>query len=394
MCGAVLLLAYYNSILSYQNERKIDLLVNAQSGIELLISDSEILMSNESKDIDLFGEECDSVILQRKPWGLFEVVSAEAHRAGVSRTKVALVGYKPDEDDDLALYMVDQNRPLRLSGATRLEGTCFLPKAGIERDYVEGLSYTGTKLVYGKVKLSSNKLPVLDKDLAQEFSSLVSSDVEKAFAELAIGDTVEASFSELPLILNGGDIVIGDQNLSGHIVIQASRSVTVRGNALLQDIRIHAPVVYFEDGFIGSVQVMATDSVIIGERCQFLYPSSVGLLKVANNSSEAYITVGSETEFNGVLFSSQDHYDRSRTRITIADKVVVTGFLYSDGKVDLKGVVNGSVVCRMFTRKSKSGVSENLLVNATINRNDLPKEFVSTALLNLNGKKEIVKWLR
>ena len=393
LCGAILLFAYYSSILVHQNDRKIDLLINAQSGIELLMSDSEILMSNEKKDIDLFGEECDSVILYRKPWGLFEVVSAKAHRAGVSKTKVALVGYKPDEDDDMALYMVDQNRPLRLSGSTRLEGTCFLPKAGVERDYVEGLSYTGTRLVYGEVKQSSNRLPELDKELMTSYTQPETGGAEKVFAELAPGDTINVSFSDPALVLTGGDIVIGAQRIVGHVVIQATRSVTVRENASLADVRIHAPVVYFAEGFKGSVQVMATDSVIIGEKCQFLYPSSVGLLKPSNNINEAQIKVGAETVFRGVMFSSQGHYDRSRTRILLEEKTVVLGFLYSDGKIDLKGEVNGSVVCRMFTRKSKSGVSENLLVNATINRNALPKEFVSTALLNLSGKKEVAKWL-
>ena len=55
----------------------------------------------------------------------------------------------------------------------------------------------------------------------------------------------------------------------------SSDSITIQSENLFKDVLIVAPKVRIKSAFRGSVQILATDTVIIEEGCKLEYPSSV-----------------------------------------------------------------------------------------------------------------------
>ncbi len=66
--------------------------------------------------------------------------------------------------------------------------------------------------------------------------------------------------------------------------------------------------------------------------------------------------------------------------------------IYSNGYVELKGSVFGSVVCAKFSLRSNSSLYDNHLLNATIDISKLPKDFVGFRLLKEESKFDILKY--
>src|ERR1022692_4786513 len=102
LTSSLILYSYYNrqEFLNYQAVEKISL--NSGSGINLLLTNSKVVAIGETKRIDLFGEGTDSIQLQRKTWGLFELGISEAFLKGIRNKKIALLGYK--NDSAVAIY--------------------------------------------------------------------------------------------------------------------------------------------------------------------------------------------------------------------------------------------------------------------------------------------------
>src|SRR3982751_1192426 len=76
--SSFILFAYVSRIEFDNQELQQRLNLNVQSGLNLLLSKQLLIEPNQSKTIDLYGNGEDSVFLQRKLWGAFEVIYATA----------------------------------------------------------------------------------------------------------------------------------------------------------------------------------------------------------------------------------------------------------------------------------------------------------------------------
>lgn len=385
--GSLVLGAFYYRTLSLKHSSEDRLLRNLQSGITLLLGSEDAFSPNEIYQLDLFDEEKDSICLKLLPWGLFDVGIVKSYSGKTSFQKALMYGYRP-KTDNIALYLQDLNRPLSLCGNTILKGTCYLPKAGVERAYIAGKSYTGTKLIYGDIHTSSNTLPELQKErlsiLQNQLNNLKSSEAT----------LTENSFFEDTHIIQWSSSTVSDTTLLGNIILFSNQHLFISASAQLENILVFAPSITIESNFIGRSQFFAEDSIRVEKEVTLNYPSSLGIIKTNASEKRPAITIDENSIIQGFIFSTQLNYDRSKTQISINKNVKVLGQLYTDGYLDLKGSIVGNAYVYKFSLKTPASVYENHLLDAEINIEALPEYFIGTSLFETENQKGVMAWLK
>lgn len=398
LTSALVLLAYSNRLYAIQCRQTNRLHTNADSGINLLLSDSYSLDYNTVKKVDLFGEENDSVSLKKIHWGLFEVGVSKAFSDNKSVAKIIQFGYNPDTLSNAAIYLVDQGRPLSVSGNTIINGNAYLPEAGIKRAYIEGSSFSGDQLINGIINKSSNKLPALNKPILDRLltyfqpgqsykeSCIVENDLPK--------DTLIRSYADTTLLVQFlGPKEISSETIKGNIILYSDTIIIIDASSHLNDIVVYASSVIVKSGFKGNLQIFSMDSIIIEPNCQLDYPSALGILKMDYKTTQPFIRVGNNSTIKGILFTYQNASDLKQTRITLMQSSLLEGEAYVDGFFEADGTINGSVTCSKFLLNTPSAVYENYLLNAVIDITKRSKYYVGSGMINTGSEKELVKWL-
>lgn len=403
LLSSLILYSFYTKIEEDFSLKKIQMVNNANSAIQLLLSNYESFPFDQSSDIDLYGNKNDSVEITKKLFGLFEIGIARAHFRNLEYKKVAMVA---SDFSPLilkaALYLSDISKPLSVCGVTKLIGDCYLPTSGVKRAYIEGQSFVGSEMVNGKILKSENTLPKLNDSamsrianyLSQNFSpgendSLLSwSDVEQQ-------DSVFNSFSNRTVIITSSfPVTLQNKFLGGNIILISKDSIAVKRDAVLNDIILCAPKIKFEQDFTGSLQAFASDLIIIGRECHFIYPSACGVMS-SDPNRRMLIEIDSSSLIEGVVFCYQSMVTlNSTSTISLATKAAIYGQIYSSGSVDLKGSVYGNVICNKFILRTSSSVYENHLLNAEIDANKLSQGFSFPLLLKDSKANKIVQWLK
>ena len=76
---SLLLGAHYTRMDLLRDQMREDVFRDSKSGLELLMGDQTAIGYGSPKDIDLFGNGSDSVLLEKKTWGAFEIAISHAH---------------------------------------------------------------------------------------------------------------------------------------------------------------------------------------------------------------------------------------------------------------------------------------------------------------------------
>lgn len=398
LCSSLMLIGYHYKSYVYDSTLLKRLESNAVSGINFMMAEKDQIGYSKDSVIDLFGEGRDSVLLKKLHWGLYEVGIVKSFTSGHALNKVFLYGFDPDTLTRSAIFLVDFSRPLSVSGATIINGDCFLPEAEIKRAYIEGKSFEGTDLVAGNIKRSGKSLPVLDTIMTENFLKfLKGTPPDKEDFELKEDpeeDTIRHSFFQKTLLLKyTGFLRLSSKVLSGNIIICSDTVVVVDSTAKLDNVLIFARGVRIENGFKGSIQVFAKDSITTGEYCEFVYPSSFGLFKIDFQTMQPFILVGKGTKITGILFSHQKVSDLQQTLITMEKETYLTGQVYADGYLDAKGTIYGNATCNKFLLKTASTIYENHLLDATIDLSRLSKHYTGSSIVSSSEHKRIIKFL-
>jgi len=399
LCSAIIAISYINSghTVSWREREKVER--NATSGITLLQNFSGIVSPNERKALDLFGNGNDSVVLVRKTWGAFEIQISEAFSRHHRFSRIALSGNGSKEDSTTALYLADQDKPLSLCGKTEIKGMCFLPKAGVKRAYIEGQNFIGADLIMGRIFPSSKSVSGVNENVFSSIADLFDAQAGENDSIINMDDaelpSLNRSFSlNTVRCRSTRPARIGSTKLKGNILLISDKEIKISPEASLQDVIVCAPKVIIEDGFAGCLQVFASDSVIVGEKAKLAYPSVIGLVRLPKSCQNATVILKEGAEVSGAVFASQESVDvKSQIKILIDKDVLVTGCIYSNGLLDLKGAVFGSVACAKFILSTPSSVYENHLLNAVIDRTRLSKYFIAPLLMKDAENQKTVKWL-
>jgi hypothetical protein len=388
-----------------QNEKAFEsnrLIRNARSGIELLMTSQALILPDVPKTIDLFGNNTDSVYLEKKSWGLFDIAISKAFSKNAREEKIVLIGSATNQKDSMALYLTDMDKRLSLSGETILKGNCYLPKAGIERAFIEGKNFHGSQFVDGKILKSEKSLPKISKSLLERIQNIsegkwLKSDSLRDISFLLAKDSLQRSFFEPTLLYtSSAPVVLDHKFLRGNMAIVSSVSITVKASSKLTDVLLYAPKIILEEDFTGSLQAFASDSLVAGKNCRLIYPSVLSVCRNKKSKDVIRMVLNEEATCLGVLFAWQDGTDaKKQVDISVAKKAIVYGQVFSCGTIDLKGSVYGSVFTNKFVLRTPSAVYENHLLDATIDVSKLPVEYAGIVIMKDSSivDKRIAKWL-
>lgn len=400
--SSALILSAYLSRIQYENfEVKRQLNLNADSGLKLLLSKQSLVELNQQKTIDLFNKGIDSVILIRKLWGAYEIVISKAIFKNSTSIRTAQVGFYPDSDHLYSLHLSDKDKPLALCGNTLIKGLAFLPKAGVKRAYIEGQSFSRSLLIEGEIKQSDRTLPKFNTELIENIKtiffskSITNNDSILNIKDELTGDTLNNSFQKKTLVFSSSvPIIISDGMYSGNIAVISDKQITVTSNVLLKDVLLFAPKIIIEKKFRGNLQLFASDSISIGEDVTLTYPSVIGLISNNKPTGTSIIVLNNgDTVMGSVFIVKNESVTMEQTRLLISEKAIVFGQVYSNGYVDLKGTINGSLMCDNIMLSTASSVYENHLLNAVIDVTKLPEHYTGINLVEESMVKKVVKWL-
>lgn len=376
--------------------------LNAQSGLNILLSGSNEVALNSEKEIDLFGGGTDSVTLKRSAWGIFETATVLAHSKHSSTRLNALIGEGIDTTEKRSLYLTDLDRPLAVCGNTLIKGTAYLPKSGIKNAYIEGKSFSGMKYVDGVTKSSSKTIPKFNDKLTKSLVELLSKNIAEGdsiynLTNNELPDSLKNSFTKHTIYVTSTvTLEITDQHFSGNICFISDKGIEIGANAILKDVILIAPGIEIEEGFEGALQAFASDSIIINEKVKLNYPSALGVIHTNRSKANVFITIKEDSQISGSVFAFQDPESSNVTNqvhIAIDKGAIIRGTVYSSVSADLKGIIYGSLTCAKIILNTPSSVYENHLLDATIDATKLSKYYAGMISDSQKGGKKIAKWL-
>ncbi len=386
----IMLAAHYRN--SYLKEiRYTRLLNNLNSGMEYILATKTAAAGKQT--LDLFGEELDSLELDRKSWGIFDLAILKSFVKQDTLKRAFLIG---NLTDSTALYLSDEDRPLSISGHTRITGNVELPKSGIRQSYAEGKPYDGGKeLIFGgKIGNSTRTLKSLDEKLLERLKQVLAR--QERNLPLLQQKEIKASFLDstqkfqLPQIAN-----LADVNLEGNIILISDSLVTISAAAQLNGIQIYAPLIKVEKGFKGSCQLFAVDSILVADNVEFKYPSVLGVIRTQRSVVQPQIVLGDHVDFDGIIFSHENERTTLQTLIALGKNTRVQGEIYSTGllRVEKGSKVNGKVSCNRFLMKTPLTLYENFLIDVDFNRKARSRYYLSSKLFKEQQPNRVLKWL-
>ena len=362
--------SYRNTRFSLKNKEK--LVVNLLTGVKA----TRTLKSFTEEKLFLINN--DSVHIRKENWGLFNYFVVKARKKGRTLKRSFLSGHEI-RNAMPALYLSNNDKALKLTGSTKLTGSVFVPNGRVERGYIQGKNYEREKLVYGIVNESEKSLPPVSEDIiTKSIDQLVSFQNEVFLDQLPFDSIFE--FDQPTNRYTQNIPITIDHSLNGNLVVESKDSIFVSREAKLENVILKAPIIRFEQGFKGNVQVFAEQKIILEKDVQLEYPSSICLIDTDKNfhrSGKAIVEMeeGSSV-LGGVLVLSKSPDFRNLVKLKIENESTVVGLVYNQGETMLKGKVIGSLFTKNLFLKMKSSSYENHLLDAEIDGISLPDYFL------------------
>lgn len=389
--ASLLTIAFYYRLEVQKKTRMDKLMTNMESGTAILLSEG-FKVDNEETVLDLYGDQKDSLILNKTRWGVFDlhILKSFELRDTLKRSFLSGNMFK----DQSAIYLADEDRPLSVSGNTRITGNGELPKAGLKQAYVDGRPYDGKELIKGSIKPSGRTLPELNDELLKKITDYLKPIEGISFN---VKDSVSNSFFNKELIykLTSAQQDIANMKIRGKIILISDTTINIGSSAILEDVQIYAPAIRIESGFKGSCQLFARDSIVIGRDCEFFYPSFAGVFKPDSSSIQAKVSLDSASHFSGILLGHESQRTDLQTLISLGKNTLVNGEVYAGYiKAERTASVSGKVYANRFIMQTPSTLYENYLIDITLNRKLLSKYYLSSPIFKGNkSEQKILKWL-
>ncbi len=332
----------------------------------------------------------------KKRWGVFDVASVTSSLRNETYQKVALLGNV--NSNRKAIYLQENNQPLVIVGTTKITGDVTLPKRGVKTGNISGTSYYGQELIYGKITTNSNQLPTI-QNIAYLRQLLRELPIEnQEYFRLKQGSNFAQSFTKNTKVFESEvDLELRNLSLQGNIVIISKSKIKIEATARLENIILIAPEVIIESNVKGSFQVFANKKIHIKQDVELNYPSSLVLLKQGGDiipelSDSPAIQIDNKSTIKGViLYHNKSKASNYNTQVLIDEKARITGEVYCNKNLDLKGTVNGFVYTNNFIAKQSGGVYINHLFNAQIDATAISKKY--NGLFIDTENRQVAKWI-
>jgi hypothetical protein len=369
---------------------------NIQSAFVLVNEDPSLVNMNESKEITLYDNNEDVVTAEKRRWGIFNRLKISVFWKNREQSKIGLIGNDLSKSNHVALYLADKERYLSVSGRSLLKGNCFLPSLGIRRAYIEGKSFIGVNLVEGKMGKSAKNLPELDiKPIEEEMAYIVqsygTSDSIVHASVLAGPGEIKHSFYQKTLNFFSPEwIYLNKAQLLGNIRIISAKGIIVSSSNILNSIIMVAPKVEIKDGFSGSIQVFATDTLIVGEKCSLLSPSA---LVMHSTKEKPRMIIGEGARLKGDIVITHKEGDQVKPEVKLSKGTLIEGQIYANGMVEMLGAIRGSLYCNGFVLRTPNATYENHILDVVIDYSSLSSNYAGMVVFPLKLKTKTLQWL-
>ena len=399
LCSSLIVTAYFYRN-QYQKKFRYDRLQNnLNSGVNILLATSDTSYLTGST-FSLYNGDDDSIAIKKTFWGMYDIGSAIAFSQKDSLYKTFLIGYNLDSSKWAALYLIDEDRPLSLSGKTSIIGVVYIQKAGFTTAFVDNKAYQGDKrLIIGTKKNSEKSLPALSAARLVQFQQFTQQ--SHPGDSLLNKDSLAQSFLLPTRYINFTKEVqnISNIKLTGNIILTSDTTITLDSTVIVKDVMIFAKTIKVKSGFHGNCQLFARDSISIDSNCRFAYPSCLGILRFGKPGLapvQEQIHLGNRCTFAGIMFTYEKTESALKPMIDLGKSVKITGQIYSQGSLRTKDSVqvDGSVFTSQFLYQDSFTLYQNYLINITMNTKALSPYYLTGDLCPVSGKKKkVLQWL-
>lgn len=392
---------------AFLNNRHIDntitfeqMKADVNSAIELFLVETETVTLGQKKEINLFEDSPIITSLKHQSWGMYSFLSVTSNWKHLSFSKDVLLGSDLQSEEKLSLYLADHNNYLSLCGNSQIKGISHLPKLGPKRAYIEGKSFSGTKLIDGAINISEKELPKVNQQLILRNKKYLNGEVQSTdsifdfdlFLEL---DSIINSFSNKTVIIQiPSDFSISNKTIIGNVIIISKGLLNIESDNYLEDILIYASEIIVESNFDGGIQLIASQRIEINKNVHLSYPSSIVLIK-DNQQLGSQILIKEDVNIEGSLLLVNLKKDtKNRALLSIQKNSKIHGQVYCNDLIEHRGIIHGNLYANQFILKTASSVYENHLLDAVIDVSLLSPNFVGINLFEDKNKKEVIKCLK
>lgn len=340
-----------------------------------------------------FGDSSQTVLVNKRVWGAYDLYKLRVSIGAHSVCRHAMFGevYEP-----LAIWLAMGNEYLFVTGNTRIVGDCYVPGGLVREGRIGDVGFSGEERVVGGAFKSEGELPSVNTALLtnlEQYSTTIAVEdsVVTYHDNLGVSIAVVNSFQNKTLyVVSENPITLKNITFRGNIVVRTSKAVTISSSAVLEDVIIVAASVNVNDNFSGTIQIVATDSVSIGQNCELKYPSFVS--SVGYRDQRIHIKSGAIIH-GGVLVFQKGNQNMSNASVEIDEKALVRGVVYSNSTVEVNGTIHGSVYCNEFLMNKGYSLYRNYLMDCEINSTLLGNNFVSPILMRGTRHNGFVGWV-
>lgn len=373
-CASIMLISHYSRMHALILQTHMEILNTNNSAMNYFLGKVDRLEISDEK-VDLFenGIVSEGNVAH---WGFYKILEVRSVFKNDTITGYGLLGKKNDLES--ALYLVDNDKPLQMVGKAKIKGDVYLPKKGIKKGYITSQSFSSSTFLEGNKLRSGNKLPNINNVfLGQDTVGLE----RKQVSELKNGQVLYNSFGSETLHVLVDTPFLANQTIFGNVIISSMDSLFIRENNRLEDVLIVAPIVIFEKGFTGSLQVAGTEKVELQEDVILKYPS--GVYMAGENAGKRSVILNEDSKLLGSIVVSDTKSSKQGTSLVVINKdSELIGQLYCNGSTQLSGSVIGSLSTDNFFLKTKASTYENYIKDGIIDLKSLTKDFIGISLQN------------
>lgn len=371
------MLWYYNRALIDQYDQEIQLIAENQYAMQDFLATYGYGMEQDTQEYKEISEQGIRSTYQLKAWGVYNVLTVISYSKKDSISKSFLLGNTKKKNPKLALFLLDNGKPLKYAGITSLFENIVIPDAHIEAYFIPKKKNLLQRS--GNIASSPYKMPKLALN-SKRYDLRIKNSIplEKVIAD---GGVLVNSFQNETLeVIANTSSTINQVTLKGNIILTSTNEIILGDDTDIQDVVIQAPSVRFLKNFNGNAQVIATDKIILEDNAILKYPSSIHT-KIVDDSIKVSL-IGKSKLYGSLIMNCNSTIYGRKGEIFIDKESTIIGDLYSCGVTDLRGTIYGSAYINSFQYKTETNSIDNLIVDAYISSDSIPHNYMRLPLID------------